>query len=61
MMQDNEISFVKKQVKDDLIPEIKKLIPGVLGFILRKVFPKIEDKVVAFILRIAEALIVGRL
>lgn len=61
MMQDNEISLVKKQVKDDLIPEIKKLIPGVIAFILRKVFPKIEDKVVAFILKIAEVLIANRL
>jgi hypothetical protein len=36
------------------MPEIKKAVPGVLGWVLKVVFPKLERKIIDFIIGIVE-------
>lgn len=53
-MKKEEIEYIETEVKNDLIPKIKKSIPTVLGWVLRLVFPKIEQKIIDFVVRIVE-------
>ena len=53
-MKAEEIEYIETEVKTNLIPEIKKAVPGVLGWVLRVVFPKLERKIIDFIIGIVE-------
>ena len=53
-MQVEEIEFIENEVKVNLMPEIKKAVPGVLGWVLKVVFPKLERKIIDFIIGIVE-------
>lgn len=53
-MKKEEIEYIESEVKNDLIPEIRKMIPTVLGWILRSIFPKLEQKIIDFVVRIVE-------
>jgi hypothetical protein len=53
-MKAEEIEYIEAQVKVNLMPEIKKAVPGVLGWVLRVVFPKLERKIIDFIIQIVE-------
>ena len=53
-MKAEEIEYIEAEVKVNLMPEIKKAVPGVLGWVLRVVFPKLERKIIDFIIQIVE-------
>lgn len=53
-MRKEEIDYIESEVRNDLIPEIRKMIPTVLGWILRSIFPKLEQKIIDFVVRIVE-------
>jgi len=53
-MKAEEIEFIETEVKTNLIPEIKKAVPSVLSWVLRVVFPKLERKIIDFIIGIVE-------
>jgi hypothetical protein len=53
-MKAEEIEYIEAEVKVNLMPEIKKAVPGVLGWVLRVVFPKLERKIIDFIIGIVE-------
>jgi hypothetical protein len=53
-MQVEEIEFIENEVKVNLMPEIKKAVPGVLGWVLKVVFPKLERKIIDFSIGIVE-------
>ena len=53
-MKAEQIEFIENEVKVNLMPEIKKAVPGVLGWVLKVVFPKLERKIIDFIIGIIE-------
>ena len=53
-MKAEEIEFIENEVKVNLMPEIKKAVPKVLGLVLKLVFPKLERKIIDFIIEIVE-------
>jgi phage terminase Nu1 subunit (DNA packaging protein) len=53
-MKAEEIEYIETEVKVNLMPEIKKAVPGVLGWVLRLIFPKLERKIIDFIIEIVE-------
>jgi hypothetical protein len=53
-MKAEEIEYIEAEVKVNLMPEIKKAVPGVLGWVLKVVFPKLERKIIDFIIGIVE-------
>lgn len=53
-MKPQEIQYIETEVKVNLMPEIKKSIPTVLGWVLRLAFPKLERKIIDFIIEIVE-------
>jgi|688.fasta_scaffold59182_9 hypothetical protein len=53
-MKAEQIEFIENEVKVNLMPEIKKAVPGVLGWVLKVVFPKLERKIIDFIIGIVE-------
>jgi phage terminase Nu1 subunit (DNA packaging protein) len=53
-MKASEIEYIETEVKVNLMPEIKKSIPTVLGWVLRVVFPKLERKIIDFVVKIVE-------
>lgn len=53
-MKAEQIEYIETEVKTNLIPEIKKAVPGVLGWVLRLIFPKLERKIIDFIIQIVE-------
>ena len=53
-MRKEQIDYIESEVRNDLIPEIRKMIPTVLGWILRSIFPKLEQKIIDFVVRIVE-------
>lgn len=53
-MRKEEIEYIETEVRNDLIPEIRKMIPTVLGWILKSIFPKLEQKIIDFVVRIVE-------
>jgi hypothetical protein len=53
-MKAEEIEYIEAEVKVNLMPEIKKAVPGVLGWVLKVVFPKLERKIIDFIIQIVE-------
>jgi hypothetical protein len=53
-MKAEEIEYIENEVKVNLMPEIKKAVPGVLSWVLRVVFPKLERKIIDFIIGIVE-------
>ena len=56
-MKAEEIEFIENEVKVNLMPEIKKAVPGVLGWVLKVVFPKLERKIIDFIIGIVEIIL----
>jgi hypothetical protein len=53
-MKAEEIEYIETEVKVNLMPEIKKSIPTVLGWVLRVVFPKLERKIIDFVIGLVE-------
>lgn len=53
-MRLEEIEYIETEVKTNLMPEIKKSIPTVLGWVLRLVFPKLERKIIDFVVNMVE-------
>jgi len=53
-MQVVEIEYIENEVKVNLMPEIKKSVPGVLGWVIKIIFPKLERKIIDFIIGIVE-------
>jgi phage terminase Nu1 subunit (DNA packaging protein) len=53
-MKAEEIEYIETEVKANLMPEIKKSIPTVLGWVLRVVFPKLERKIIDFVIYMVE-------
>ena len=53
-MKAEEIEFIENEVKVNLTPEIKKAVPGVLGWVLKVVFPKLERKIIDFVIGMVE-------
>jgi phage terminase Nu1 subunit (DNA packaging protein) len=53
-MKAEEIEYIETEVKVNLMPEIKKSIPTVLGWVLRVVFPKLERKIIDFVIYMVE-------
>jgi hypothetical protein len=53
-MKAEQIEYIENEVKVNLMPEIKKAVPGVLGWVLKVVFPKLERKIIDFIIGIVE-------
>jgi len=53
-MKAEEIGYIETEVKVNLIPEIKKSIPTVLGWVLRLVLPKLERKIIDFVVSMVE-------
>jgi hypothetical protein len=56
-MKAEQIEFIENEVKVNLMPEIKKAVPGVLGWVLKVVFPKLERKIIDFIIGIVESIL----
>lgn len=55
-----EKQIVKEKVEADLMPIIKDALPGVLAWVLHKIFPKLQDKIIVFITGLFEQLLRDR-
>ena len=55
-----EEQFIEQEVKVSVMPEIKSLIPGFIGIILRLIFPRMEKRVADKIKIILKALLSSR-
>ncbi len=55
-----EEQFIEQEVKISVMPEIKALIPGFIGILLRWIFPRMEKKVADRIKEILKALLSSR-
>jgi len=53
-MKAQQIEYIETEVKTNLIPEIKKAVPKVLGWVIKIIFPKLERKIIDFIIGIVE-------
>jgi hypothetical protein len=53
-MKAEEIELIEAEVKVSLMPEIKKAVPGVLSWVLRVVLPKMERKIIDFVISMVE-------
>jgi hypothetical protein len=53
-MKAEQIQYIETEVKTNLIPEIKQSTPKVLGWVLRLIFPKLERKIIDFIIGIVK-------
>lgn len=53
-MKASEIEYIEAEVKVNLMPKIKKSIPTVFGWVLRLVFPKLERKIIDFVVNMVE-------
>jgi hypothetical protein len=53
-MKAEQIEYIETEVKTNLIPEIKQSTPKVLGWVLRLIFPKLERKIIDFIIGIVK-------
>jgi hypothetical protein len=53
-MKAEQIEYIEIEVKTNLIPEIKQSTPKVLGWVLQLIFPKLERKIIDFIIQIVE-------
>lgn len=53
-MKAEEIQYIELEVKVNLIPEVRKMMPTVIGWVLRSIFPKLERKIIDFIIEIVE-------
>lgn len=60
MIKEVETIRIKNTVKVNFMPEIKSMFPGLLGIILRHVFPKIEKKLIQDIIALFERLLIAR-
>ena len=56
-MREEEKIMVQNRVKTKLIPSIKRVIPGFLGWILKKIFPRLEQIIIIEILEILDLLL----
>jgi hypothetical protein len=56
-MKAEQIEFIENEVKVNLMPEIKKAVPGVLGWVIKLIFPKLERKIIDFIIEIVESIL----
>lgn len=59
-MKKEEIEFVETEVKQNLTPEIRQALPQILGWILKSVFPKLEVKIIDFIIALFDKLLENR-
>lgn len=59
-MREQEEQRIENLVKHNIMPEIKALIPGVIGFLLRTIFPKMEVKLIEYIKALFERLLIAR-
>ncbi len=59
-MRKEETFLVEHEVKNTVMPDIKSAIPGIMGWVLRAVFPKLEAKILDHIIRIIELILAGR-
>lgn len=59
-MKSEEIEFVETEVKQNLSPEIRKALPPILGWVLKSVFPKLEVKIINFIVTLFDKLLEKR-
>lgn len=48
-MTQEEVVIVEQKVSTDLMPEIRKALPTILGFLLKSIFPKLERRLIAII------------
>jgi len=53
-MKAEEIQYIELEVKVNLIPEVRKMMPTVIGWVLRSIFPRLERKIIDFIIQIVE-------
>lgn len=53
-MKAEEIEYIETEVKVNLIPEVRKMMPTVIGWVLRSIFPKLERKIVDFVVYMVE-------
>lgn len=59
-MKKEEIEFVETEVKQNLSPEIKQALPPILGWLLKVIFPKLEVKIIDFIVVLFDKLLEKR-
>lgn len=59
-MTKEELNYVETKVKVDLTPEIRSMIPTLLGWVLKAIFPKMEAKIITFIEKTLETLLKKR-
>lgn len=59
-MRVEERNLIAYEVRKSIIPEIKKIIPGVLGWVLRTIFPRLERLIIENIIRIVELILLKR-
>ena len=59
-MTQEEIVIVEQKVSTDLIPEIRKALPTILGFLLKSIFPKLERKLIDIITELFKDLLSKR-
>lgn len=59
-MEAIEEKLIEIEVRKVIMPEIKALIPGIIGFLLRALFPKMEAKLIDKIKELFELLLLNR-
>lgn len=51
---------VRGKIQNELLPEIKAELPAVLRFVLKAIFPKMTEKILIFIEKTFEWLLIKR-
>lgn len=49
MLTEKDHLLIETTVSEKIVPEIKAHIPGFLGFLLRKIWPNLNEKIVKLI------------
>lgn len=61
MLTQEELDFIQSENNNKIAPAIKAELGGLFGWVLKKVFPKLNEKIRALIVDIATAIIEARL
>lgn len=59
-MTQEEVVIVEQKVSTDLMPEIRKALPTILGFLLKSIFPKLERRLITIITELFKDLLSKR-
>lgn len=57
MLTEKDEIIIQSRVSNEIIPEIKSQLPGVVGWLLKTIWPKLNDKVIYLVTSIVKQIL----